>query len=303
MHRILPALLVALTALAGCSEDPQEQVPDEFDGRGPDLVATDDTGILRGVVVDATVTPVGGVTISLTDGASTQSDAEGLFGFDGLEPGTHFFTAGKPGFFEVQSSAEVVAGEERPPIVRVQLERDEAFNPYSSTLQYTGFYQCGTSFLVVCGAPKIVAEELLGQEDPLGIDTSTNTFYFDKDLQFLQVEMVWESTQALSPELTFQVEALDDGCRPLEGLGGAEMGRGGGPSPLRARVDNATLEHYQVNPVDCGAYLSVFAGGAQGTPAGFSIEQRFDWFITAFYGYEPPEDWWFIHDGPVTPPS
>ena len=47
---------------------------------------------------------------------------------------------------------------------------------------------------------------------------------------------------------------------------------------------------------ECGIYYSVFSGNGD-LPVGFSLEQRFTWYITSFYGFEPDEDWWFVHDG------
>ena len=124
-----------------------------------------------------------------------------------------------------------------------------------------------------------------------GIDSSAVTFYWETTPEFVQTEMVWDSTQTLSPELLMQQEALDTACEGDTLLKNTE-----GESPLRSRVNRTNLDRTDIGG-ECGIYYSIFAGGAQGTPAGFSIEQKFTWYVTSFYGFEPDEDWWFIHDG------
>ena len=81
-------LLVLALLLAGCSE-PTETPDEPFDASLDDeLEATAETGVIRGVVVDAAIVPVAGVTVTI-DGLDqeTTSNEAGAFGFDGLEPG------------------------------------------------------------------------------------------------------------------------------------------------------------------------------------------------------------------------
>ncbi len=294
-------LLIVGAALAGCAEDGGPKDTGDVTGLDSELEATEDTGIIRGVVVDPAIVPIAGVTITIQgSGASTQTNEAGEFGFDGLSPGTYFLTATKLGYFDVQQSTDVVAGEARPPIVRVLMERDAGFNPYSSTQQYTGFYQCGTSAVVVCGAPGILLG-IFGMEDPVGGDTSNPYLYFEEGVDFIQAEMVWESSQALSPELYFEMEALDSNCDKESSR--TFLANAQGESPIRARANETVLDEGGIGGPNCGIYFSVFSGGAQGTPAGASFQQGFDWFITEFHGYTPPEDWWYIIDGPLAPPS
>ncbi len=294
MRAVIVAVAMAVVALAGCAEETMPVQDDEFSEEfDEELEATKDTGIIRGVVVDDTITPVAGVKVNLVgQSKSTETNAEGQFGFGDLEPGSYFVKVNKAGFSSVQQSVDVVAGVEKPPVVRVLIERIPGFDPYMKLQTYNGFYQCGTSVLVVCGAPNI----LLG--DGTTDDTSTPTIYYDADPDFVQTEMVWRSTQALSPELYFEMEALDSGC-----TGGTFFTNAEGESPIKASVGNESLREHNVNPDDCGIYHSVFAGGAQGTPVGFSLEQKFTWYISEFHDYLPPEDWWFIVDGEVAPPE
>src|SRR5688572_10978579 len=112
----LAAVLVTVIVLAGCSDDApgtqgggqdQEQALEDLG-----LKATDTTGIIRGVVVNEAIVPLGGVNITaVSTGAevTTQTNDEGLFGLEGLAPGTYFVSASKTGYTTVQTSAEVVA--------------------------------------------------------------------------------------------------------------------------------------------------------------------------------------------------
>src|SRR5688572_21410353 len=98
--RLLPLLLLAATALAGCSGDasPKDREPAVPDGAfdGLNVKPTDETGIVRGVVVDEAIAPLEAAKVTLQGpGGSqeTETNALGAFGFDGLEPGTYFVKA------------------------------------------------------------------------------------------------------------------------------------------------------------------------------------------------------------------
>ena len=304
--RILIAMALVLTFLAGCSDDPAPEAQDEsFEDFGQDLEATATTGILRGVVVDAAVLPVPGVLVTIQGlGITSETDDNGLFGFDGLEAGAYFLELSKLGYTSVQANADVVAGEDQPPIVKVRMLRDLSYQPFASTIYHKGYYQCGLAFVVVCGAPNNLADQQVTD------DTSTHTFYFETRPTFVQTEMVWDTTQTVSPDLRLEVETLDAGCE-----GGSLINNTLGPSPLRIIADEAVLNERAVGGPDCGLYHSVFAGDMLEQAhcsvwvvplvkcgVGFSIEQSFEWFITEFHGFLPDEDWWYIVDGaPVVP--
>ena len=83
-----------------------------------------------------------------------------------------------------------------------------------------------------------------------------------------------------------------------------------GPSPL---MDNVTAEQAQKAKIGNGTGLvfSIFSGDATngqvpvpvvGGP-GLTVEQRYTFYIHAFYGYLPPATWRFSSDGPPPPPQ
>ncbi len=298
--RVWVTVLLSLTALAGCAEDAAEpEATDDGFVYEEELQATADTGIIRGVVVDSSITPIAGVTVTIISSeAQAFSNENGAFGFDDLDPGTYFLTAEKAGFDPVQMAAEVVAGVDDPPVLKILLERDLDYNPFASTQLYAGFYQCGTSIVVVCAAPGILLG-FFGVDDPIGIDTSTPTIPVGLDPTYVQAEMVWETTQTLSPELAFQMEALDLECPESADI--TLLNETTGPSPTKAGVNQDRLERGAIGGPDCGIYYSVFSGDALGgaaiIPVGFSIEQPFEWYITEFHGFGPDADWWYIFDG------
>ena len=298
--RTLPALLslLAMTALlAGCADggagSGAEEGP-EFDDLG--LQATDSTGLIRGVVVDDAIRPIAGAKVVLNGGeGETETTESGTFGFSNLAPGTYFLSVSKAGFFSSQQSADVVAGVAEPAIVKVLLQVDVENQPFFEAFVYEGFIECTTSVLVLCGAPNLLTGENLTN------DRFTWNQYLTDGAEVIQSEMVWQSTQALSPQLYIEMEALESGCENDETyIAGID-----GPSPLMIRIDNETIEEFGLGQ-SCPIYYSIFAGDASGgsapVGAGATVQQRFTMYIHAFHGYTPSEEWRFSSGEPVPTP-
>lgn len=127
-------LLLVAVALAGCSDGDS---PDPVDDTFKPVATGDDVGAISGVVVDVTIVPVEGATVTLADGSTATTDVDGTFVFESLEPGAYFLTVEAPLFFPTQSSAEVEAGEVTR--LRVQLQPDLTPLPYHDTEQFAGF--------------------------------------------------------------------------------------------------------------------------------------------------------------------
>jgi hypothetical protein len=305
MRAVLPLLALLTTAFAGCAGDassPDEaEIPEEaFDDL--ELEATDTTGIIRGIVVDDAIRPLEGAIVTLTiPGAGKQTvetTEAGTFGFDDLEPGTYFMRAEKFRYTSAQQSVEVVAGVKEPPVAKVLLVPDGSIEPFFQAITYDGYIECTTSFLVLCGLPNL----LTGQE--ITQDRFTWTTYFIPNSTWIQAEMVWQSSQSLSPNLYFEMEALDGPCE-----GDGFLNRTEGPSPVYAVFDP---EEHPDNNIgeECGIYFSLFSGHNDPLPRqpvtgwgiGVTIQQDFTMYIHSLYSFVPAPGWRFTVDGdPVVP--
>jgi len=234
--RAVVAVLLVSGLLAGCTAgkgkgDSASLGTADFSNLGLEATAT--TGIIRGVVVDDAIRPLGNATVATTlpDGTnkSTQSAHDGAFGFDGLPAGTYFLKVAKPGYLAAQSSTDVVAGVANPPIVKVVLKADPASVPYVSQYQYDAFIACSVTAVTVsfaaCG---------------LAPDQTNNAFlvnYFaDKPPALIQTEAIWQSTQALGGELSLSITALGP---PQEGVNATA-----GPSPIYITVNETQARHF-----------------------------------------------------------
>lgn len=298
--RLVVAALLVGTLLAGCAgggggSEASDPAFDELD-----LQATATTGIIRGVVVDEAIRPIADARVVLRTEPAREAvtGGDGLFGFDGLEAGAYFMTVERRGYFPVQQSAEVIAGVEEPPIVKVLLKVDAARTPFWQALVFDGYIECTTSVLVLCGAPAI----LTGQN--FTNDRFAWDQYFSDNATHLQAEMVWESTQALSPELYFEMEALNDDCEDAdEGNDiGFFLNNTRGPSPIYSTVNETQIKEWSIGTV-CPIWMSIFSGGVAGTPAGFTVQQRFTMYFHTFHFYAPPAGWRFTVEPPPAPPA
>lgn len=307
-------VLGALLALAGCL-GPATLAPKDGAPAGHELglVATRTTGILRGVVVDEALRPLGGVEIAV-DGprrASTGSDGNGAFGLDGLPPGTYRVQASKPGYDTVLANALVDAGVAAPPAVKIQLEANPAARPYATVQAVDGFIQCTANVLVVCGAANTVEQQLLcpglgACTGPVTNDRYIFLLHYPIGAALLQSELVWETTQSLSPGLTLELQALNTApCPEVDALAGETGGLNAsqGTSPVAVRVWADAVAAWGLGG-PCGVHHSVFAGESPGLPVGVTVQQRFTLVTHSFHGYLPPSTWTFARDGtaPTPPP-
>lgn len=177
---------------------------------------------------------------------------------------------------------------------------DEANRPYVTLLKWEGFIECGLSVIALCGAADDVTNDEFITHHPL-----------DRTPEWVQSEMVWESTQALGSGFSLWHNAGNDGA--------FNASRGHwtyGQSPL-LHISNETV----IGAQDLGTrnneqVVRVFTGGAEGTNplgcqsivlvicgVGAAVNQEFTVFTHIFYGYQPEADWRFTDDGEPAPPS
>ncbi len=243
---------LASLALAGCAEDANEiaqkdETFDEFD-----LEATEDTGIIRGVVVDPAIVPIEGVTLTVVEtGAQAISNENGAFGFTGLEPGAYFLTAEKAGFGAVQQSAIVEANVAQPPVIKILMEQDPSTAPFVEYSAFNGYVACsftlGVLSLAACGVDGV--DEQLGH-------VFLEEHVFDRAPQWVQSEMVWENTQSAGDWMS--VSWTDPGTNGQRRISAAD-----GPSPLMTSWDRATFD--EMNLTGLTLWLRVFSTAQDGT--------------------------------------
>lgn len=305
MRQALLALALMSVMLSGCADSaPNEETDDQ--GTDPGKVeATSTTGGIRGVVIDASINPIPEATVSLLNTElSTTSDENGNFLFSGLEPGTYFVKAEHPIYAAQQTSTEVVAGVEKPDIVKIQLERVIAFDPYFDTQPFKGFIACSTNLdgigyseecgegvgmpcsLPVVGAPPMACERI-GRTDG-----SQPQIWFRAGAdqpQSLIVEQFWEPSTSLATgntESFWTRAAIDWFCDPF--CDGDSLGSVTSESPLYLQIGPETLNQRNITPE---TDLSTFT--YSGSENGVIIQQEFEIFITMSYGLPMPEGWSF----------
>lgn len=300
---------VLLLLVAGCAT-PAEPVVEEIPDLG--LQATSTTGVIRGVVVDEAIRPIANVTITLTGTATrnTTSNDAGFFGFDGLQPGTYFLSASKPGHAGTQSSVSVVANDPEPPVVKLQLLIDATTRPYAELSKWEGYLECGLSVIALCGAAEGISN-----------DNFNAVVTISAPPQLVQSEAVWQTTTAASDELWLWHSSAS---KPEGGFNGTRNSYAWrqGPSPL-LMTSNATESEDSEFGVNNDLYLRMFTGSISGTRnptdpdgcypggpvgdvycggIGYSIAQSFTVYTTVYYGFLPPEGWTFVDTGQVPEP-
>jgi len=302
MRGLLMLLIVGM-AFAGCAGEP-EPVTEEIISF--ELEATATTGVIRGVVVDAAIRPLpdAQVSVQVSNGTvETTTNGEGMFGFSKIEPGTYFVKVSKKGYTPAQSSAEVTAGVDNPPAVKFILEIDLENLAYAVEYSWNGFIECSTTYLALCAVPndgpEIVCIVSMGNVCLGNVtnDDFIHNFAIDKPPQWVQSEMVWDTTQTLSDRMWLWHSYANE-----DGVFQGSIKSVTGPSPLKI-ASNET----EAGEVSLGApnmlTIRIFSGDVEGTTPpicvlfcngpGVAIQQEFQVFTHVFYNYVPSEEWRF----------
>lgn len=316
--RPFPALLpILFLALAGCAGgDGAGQTPsqaDDFDDL--DVQATATTGVILGVVVDGAIRPIPEASVTLEGAAggpqTETSDEQGRFAFGDLEPGTYFLKVSALQFAPAQTSAEVVAGLEDPPVLRVQLERLFAQDPYAELIKFDGYLACSISFPVgttcVNDYTRIVGGTIPGCEGGCLKDynvskTAGNIREYVTGVtggwQSIIFEATWEpSLDGTAQGLTCSISYF---TRPTASHFYASDSQ---PNPLRIQIDvgkdgdGQNEEPTQILPEGQSDIFVFFNDG--GGAGSITVNQQFQSFQTNFYYYVPPEGWSFVAGDPL----
>ncbi len=279
--RLLAGLLLVALALAGCSDGDggEPKGSDFFTGTDTPVVqATATTGGIRGVVVDDTITPIKGATVTVSPGDHVlETDGNGLFAVSGLEPGDYIVSASHPLYNQIQQTTTVVAGDSDPAPVKLQLLRQIFATPYMTNEKFEGYIVCSAGHVFVgyseeCGEGVGSPEQTCSIPDSLGIPgvpcvdnpvmpgeriggQGNNNVQYDflvdsVMVSTIQVEMIWEPTvsTAASGELLTYV-STQWVCDPF--CGGHTFVRGGSGSPMLLRADVVNGTAHNVTACDC----------------------------------------------------
>lgn len=310
----LLAIIVAGVVLAGCSGsgDPGEPEPqDEASFEDLDVQATDTKGILLGVVVDEAIRPIAEaqVTLRMADASVLEqvTDDNGRFAFGDLEPGTYFLVVKHGLYLEAQTSAEVVAGDNEPPVQRIQLQRRFAQDPYMEILPYDGYLACAYSagvsstcvndYTRLAGAVPGCEGGCLKEYNvsQTGGNIREYTTAISPGWQTLVFEMTWvPSLTGTGTELGVTVSYFNR-TSTSHWYGNAVQA-----NPLRLQFDvgvpgpNQNLEP-ELIPAEGMNDLFVFFGAGD-----LAVNQKFQSFQTNFYYGVPPEGWSFV-EGDLPP--
>lgn len=327
---LLALLAIAAVALGGCTAKAPAAAP---------LTATATTGVLHGLVVDGAVHPVAGANVTVRVGNGTQTSTtgpDGLFRFAGLEPGNYLVQVTKAHFMQAQQAVDVHAGVDDPPLAKFVIEFQADSLPFADVYKYDGFYECGAYQVRICSNVNIATWVVIcadsGGKVCIGNVTNDRSLlfqYVQGGLSYLQSELSWDSTVDTGKVLTMLMGGGTD-AELKAGVNLPAFNSTTGPSPLVGRVTNHegpgawcarvpnppcqtpdTLNSSKIGTerallvqIDTGPTYDTGMDCVAFSPcgAGFSAQQRFSLYTTAFYRYEPPADWLFSTTGEVPPP-
>ncbi len=297
-------LLVAMLVLAGCAGSSSGTASSSgADFSGLDGKATDTTGLLRGVVVDVAIRPIAGVAIAAKSGATektTTSDAQGRFLLKDLQPGTYLVKATHPLYLAAQTSVDVVAGVDEPPIARLQMDAKFSQKPFSTATKFEGFVECGYEAVIITSqcvndySTLVINGGCCNQLRTI-LDNRGYVGGVDRGWQTLVFELTWTpSAQGTSPRMGIVVSYFNrtasDWFASVDGL-----------DPVLARLEtNVTHESQGGTPDKIRPEgqndLYTFGGirAAEGQFIGAGFEQRFTIYQHNFYYGSPPDPWSFV---------
>ncbi len=237
---ILVALIAVTVALAGCTSSdnaaPQE-VP-ETDFSEFEVEATAETGVIRGVVVDAAIRPIAAVTVTVTgpDGADSVTDyvaetaESGAFAFGKLEPGVYTVRAEKLGYVAATQQTDVLAGLDEPPVVKLLLETDPSTRPSFQVFKFDGFIDCSITAVILsfmgCSLLPLSTEFLAEHQ-------------IEGEPEFIQSELIFESTQALGDHMSLSITDLQSDPQ-------RRIAAESGPSPVLVSVNKTLIQEFGI---------------------------------------------------------
>lgn len=269
----MPGLVVVVLLASGCSD--------------PTLPAMDSgvpgTGALTGVVVTAAIAPLAQVRVTLEPGGHENlTGADGLFAFADLAPGAYTLSAALPGYRSLSLGVQVAEGGTGAP-VKVVLETDTTTARFVESYVFDGFVDWSFNVAGARGSTSASPNYTIGLRPP----------------DFVQAELVWDSTQAFGRNLDLTAIANDGNVTV------PSIGRSVGPSPLLLTLNASVIRDAALGPKVLLDF-TVFAGEeplAADTGVGLALNQGYRLITHMFYGFLPPEGWRFSSDGDAPSPT
>lgn len=250
-------LLALGILLSGCTSTPPASADEVEQGLEElDLKASDTTGVIRGVVVDESITPIAEVLLSVRVGdinRTTNSTQDGLFGMDGLAPGEYFIQASKAGYKSTQSAVTVVAGVDNPPPTKIQLTVDVSSLPYFEERQYDAFIGCSVTSPTVSAA----ACDIVGPVK----EATNNEFLVNYEASappsWIQSEAIWDSSQPAGDDLSLSLTDFSSGPQKT-------VAQAAGKSPIYFTVNETLAREYNYG-INNTMTIRLFSTTVEGT--------------------------------------
>jgi len=276
---LLSVLLLTAAVASGCATKADSSSTSDVPTEIQTVAVTKETGAIRGIVFDPAIHPLANVTVKLGGVNETvKTSATGSFSFTDLKAGTYFLMASKAGYQSAQTSHDVVAGDDQPPLVKIQLLEDASGRPFLELQEWKAFLQCGVWAVAVTTNPCFATGSDNVHEFVIGGNGTP---------QKALLEAVWDGTQPLGNWLDL---SFDGACK------GANVA-----SPAAINATRAEI-------VKCGAgqtqlMVRVFPGATPGTPPvpTVVVNQDYAIYMTYFYGFDPRPDYTFVKDGACDP--
>jgi hypothetical protein len=190
-----------------------------------------------------------------------------------------------------------VAGVADPSILKVILPVNPGTQPFFEAYTWDGYLECSVR-AVIYG---VALCEGYGNDDVVH-DITLSAGVPD----FAQGELVWQSTQSLGDELSFNWRRDDTNDDYVDTEG---------PSPLMIRANQTLFEENEVG-TEQPLRTVIFTGHNPSTEppcvpepggcfwgVGLQLQQRFTMYVHIFYNFLPPDGWLFTVDGDPSIPT
>lgn len=296
-------LMVLGAAFAGCVSGGAKNVRANLNGPNSVPEFDDDTGAIRGQVVDVEQIPLGGAEVGILAVAIlSKTDEQGFFALNHVPPGEHIVAVAMLGFEPMAKAVTVIAGQSTD-VVTFELTPLPSEDPYEVTVQLRAqlsgvmwkltpqcIYTDVNPLVKTCGGVRAGAAAVGGQELVKGCaacETHTNDGKhpkFTSDWQTIVVEVAWTAQSGVTGK-GFQLDL--NAPNITRGTSGSinqadkyTWSKATNKAPLTIRVDKDALLARGIKETDYNNYNGTeprCKGTASAPP-----NNNCDWFFRLF---------------------